>query len=90
MDGKPATFTSESKKDIWVISCVYSQSEHTFSVQLPSAEIVNAAAIPWTPIIIIVVIAVVIVLVAIALVVKRKRRTAAIVESILKEDRPVH
>ncbi len=35
IDGKPIAFTSESQDDVWVISCVYTQSEHAFTIQIP-------------------------------------------------------
>jgi hypothetical protein len=88
IDGKPVTFTSESQSDVWVISCVYTQSEHAFTVKLPLMQTLSPAATPW--IAIVVVIAVLIALAAIGVVIRRRRRTAATVASILKQNHPVN
>ena len=88
IDGNPIAFTSESQEDVWVISCVYTQSEHAFTVQIPLVEALSPATTPWIAIVI--VIAVLIALVAIAVVIRRRRRTAATVAAILKETRPVN
>jgi hypothetical protein len=87
-DGKPVTFTSESQDDVWVIFCVYTQSQHAFTVKIPFMQAISPATTPWIAIII--VIAVLIALVAVAVVIRRRRRTAATVASILKENRPLH
>lgn len=88
IDGKPITFTSESQDDIWVISCVYTQSQHAFTIQIPFVQTLNPATTPWIAFVI--VIAVLIALVAIVVVIRRRRRTAATVASILKQNRPVN
>ena len=88
VDGKPVAFTGESQDDVWVISCVYAQSQHAFTIELPTAQTLSPAATPW--IAIVVVLAVLIALVAIAVVVRRRRRTAATVASILKQNRPLN
>jgi hypothetical protein len=88
IDGKPVTFTSESQSDVWVISCVYTQSEHAFTVKLPLMQTLSPAATPW--IAIVVVIAILIALAAIGVVIRRRRRTAATVASILKQNHPVN
>ena len=64
IDGTPMTFTSEAQNDIWVISCVYTQSEHAFTLQIPFAPTLNPAYAPWIAIVI--AISVLIALVAIA------------------------
>jgi hypothetical protein len=88
LDGKPIAFGSESQDDVWVISCIYEQSEHTFTIQLPFMEALTSEEMPWNVIIIIVVVASLIVTIGVANIVRRKRRTAAIVESILKQNNP--
>jgi hypothetical protein len=88
IDGKSINFTSESQDDVWVISCVYAQSQHTFTIQIPFMSMISPATTPW--IAIVVVIAVLIVLVAIGVAIRRRRRTAATVASILKQNRPLN
>jgi len=88
VDGKPVTFTSESQDDVWVLSCVYAQSQQAFIIELPTAQTLSPATTPW--IVIVVVIAVLIALVALIVVFRRRRRTAATVASILKQNRPVN
>ncbi len=88
IDGKSTAFTSESQDDVWVISCVYSQSEHAFNIQVPLAQILSPQSTPWIPIVI--VIAVLIAVIAVVVVIRRRRRTAATVAAILKQDRPVY
>jgi hypothetical protein len=88
MDGKPIAFTSKSQDDVWVISCVYTQSEHAFTMQIPLMQTLSPATTPWIAIII--VIAVLIALATIAVVIRRRRRTAATVAAILKQNRPLH
>jgi len=88
IDGKPVTFTSQSQDDVWVISCVYAQSQHAFTVKLPLMQTLSPAATPW--IAIVVVIAVLIAFAVIGVVIRRRRRTAATVASILKQNRPVN
>ena len=87
LDGKPIAFGSQSKDAVWVISCVYEQSEHTFTIQLPFTESLTSEELPWNIIIIIVVITFLIFTIGVANIVRRKRRTAAIVESILKQNK---
>jgi hypothetical protein len=88
IDGKPVTFTSESQDDVWVISCVYTQSQHAFTLQIPLMQVLSPATTPW--ITIVVVIAILIALVATAVVIRRRRRTAATVAAILKQNRPLN
>jgi hypothetical protein len=88
IDGQPVTFTSESHNDVWVMSCVYTQSQHAFTLQIPFPQILNEATTPW--IAIIVVIAVLIALAAIGVTIRRRRRTAATVAAILKQNRPTN
>jgi hypothetical protein len=88
VDGKTVTFTSESQDDVWVISCVYTQSQHAFTVKIPFMQTISPATTPW--ITIVVVIVVLIALVAGAVVIRRRRRTAATVASILKQNRPIN
>ena len=88
VDGKSVAFTSESHDDVWVISCTYSQSEHTFMIQIPSMPVVSPAATPW--ITVVAVIVVLVVLVGLVVVIRRRRRTAATVAAILKQNRPMH
>jgi len=87
IDGKPITFTfsSEDQDDVWVISCVYTQSEHAFTLQIPLIEILSPATTPW--IVIVIAIALLIAFGAIVVVIRRRRRTAATVASILKQNR---
>jgi hypothetical protein len=89
IDGKPVGFTSESQDDVWILSCVYSQSEHVFTVQLPNMEILGPQKTPWIPIATIA-IAVLIAAIALTVAIRRRRRTAATVASILKEKRPAY
>jgi hypothetical protein len=88
IDGKPIAFafSSEPQDDVWVISCIYSQSQHAFTIQIPFMQVLNPATTPW--IAIVVVIVVLIVLAATVVVIRRRRRTAATVASILKQNRP--
>ena len=88
IDGKPAAFTSQSQDDIWIVSCMYTQSEHAFTLQIPFIQALTAETTPWIAIII--VLAAVVALLAVAVVIRRRRRTAATVASILKESRPLH
>lgn len=85
IDGKPTEFTSENQAEIWVISCMYPQSEHVFTVQIPFMQVLSQDTIPWTPILIAIALVAVIVLVAVALAIRRRRRTAATVAAILKQ-----
>jgi hypothetical protein len=87
IDGKPIAFafSSEDQDDVWVISCVYTQSVHTFTLQIPPIEILSPATTPW--IVIVIAIAFLIALAAIVVVIRRRRRTAATVASILKQNR---
>ncbi len=85
MDGENLAFDSQSLDDIWVISCVYTQSEHAFTVQIPFAEVLSQDQTSWLTIITIIIIGVVVI--GVVLVVRRKRRTAAVVAAILKEKR---
>jgi len=87
IDGKPIAFafSSEDQDDVWVISCVYTQSEHTFTLQIPLIEILSPATTPW--IVIVIAIALLIAFGAIVVVIRRRRRTAATVASILKQNR---
>ena len=88
IDGKPATSTSEAQNDVWVISCVYTQSQHFLSIKLPLMQALSSATAPW--ITIVVILSILIALVAIAVVIRRRRRTAATVAAILKQNRPVN
>jgi hypothetical protein len=88
IDGNPVTFTSETQNDVWVVSCTYTQSEHTFTLQIPFTQPSNPATTPWLAIVI--AIAVLIALVAIVVTIRRRRRTAATVAAILKQNRPVN
>ena len=89
IDGKPIAFafSSEPKDDIWVISCIYSQSQHAFTIQIPFLQTLSPATTPW--IAIVVIITVLIALVAVVVVIRRRRRTAATVAAILKQNRPI-
>lgn len=87
MDGNLQAFASESRDDVWVISCLYTQSAHTFTVQVPQEAVFSPAETPWVAIVAALV--VIVVVIAILLVVRRRRKTAATVASILKDDRPV-
>ncbi len=89
MDGASASFGSESQEDVWVISCIYSQSEHAFTVQIPFVDAIPPETMPWTLIVLVAVI-VVVAVGAVAVVVRRRRRTAATVAAILKENRPAY
>ena len=88
LDGKPIAFGSQSKDAVWVISCVYEQSEHTFTIQLPFIQLLSPATTPWIPIVI--VIALLIAIVSVVLVIRRRRRTAKTIASILNQNRPVY
>jgi hypothetical protein len=90
IDGHPVEFNSESQEDIWVISCLYSQSAHAVTVQIPSTVMPTLDSTPWTIIYALVGIVALIVVVALALVVRRRRKTAATVAAILKEKRPMY
>jgi hypothetical protein len=89
-DGKPIAFafSSEDQDDIWLISCLYTQSEHVFMLQIPFIQMLNPATTPW--IVIVIALAILIALVAIVVTVRRRRRTAATIASILKQNRPVN
>jgi hypothetical protein len=86
MDDKSVAFGGKSQDDVWVISSVYTQSEHAFTLQVPLAQLITPETTPWLTII--VVLAVIVAVVAVAVVVRRRRRTAATVAAILKETRP--
>jgi len=88
LDSAPVAFTSQSCEDVWVISCVYSQSQHAFTVKIPFMQVVTPATTPW--LVIIIVIAVLIAVLAVVIVIRRRRRTAATVAAILKENRPTY
>ncbi len=88
IDGKAIEFGSESQDDVWVVSCVYTQSEHAFSMQIPFVEMLSPAQTPWITIVIVLVVLVAVV--AILVVVRRRRKTAATVAAILKENRPTN
>ncbi len=90
IDGKSIAFGSESQGDVWVISCVYSQSEHVFTVQIPSVGFMSPATMPWTTIVVIAAVIALIAVLAVVVVIRRRRRTAATVAAILKENRPLH
>ena len=87
-DGQPIAFGIESQDDVWVISCVYTQSEHAFMVQIPFMQMLSPTTYPWVAIVI--VIAALIAVVAILVVVRRRRKTAATVAAILKQNRPLN
>jgi hypothetical protein len=89
IDGQPIACGSESHEDVWVICCVYGQSEHVFTMQLPFVVMLNSQETPWIPIAAIV-IAVLIAIIAAIMTIRRRRRTAATVASILKENRPTY
>ncbi len=90
MDEQPIAFSSEDQDGVWVISLVYTQSEHAFVLQIPFGQALTSDSTPWTAIAAIAVIVVLVVVVAVVVVVKRRRRTAATVAAILKEDRPTY
>jgi hypothetical protein len=83
IDGAPIAFSSESKDDVWVIFCVYSQSEHAFVVQIPFMQVITPQNTPW--IVIIIAVAALIIAVLVLVVIRRRRRTAATVAAILKK-----
>jgi hypothetical protein len=87
VDAAPTTFTSENQDDIWFLYCVYSQSAHTFTLEIPNVAVVSSESMPWATILLVLAI-VVVVIVAVVVVIRRRRRTAATVASILKQDRP--
>jgi hypothetical protein len=87
-DGQLIAFATESKGDVWVISCVYTQSEHAFMAQIPFMQMLSPTTYPWIAIVI--TIATLIAVVAILVVVRRRRKTAATVASILKQNRPLN
>ena len=88
LDGEKLAFGSQSSDDVWVISCVYTQSEHAFTVQIPFAEILSPTQTPWLTILAIIIL--IVVVVAVVVVVRRRRRTAATVAAILKEKRSTY
>ena len=88
LDSNPVAFTSEPHDDVWVISCVYTQSQHAFTVKIPFMQTITPATTPWLAIIIVIV--VLIAVLVIAVVIRRRRRTAATVAAILKQDRPTY
>jgi hypothetical protein len=88
IDGKSTAFGVESQDDVWVISCLYTQSQQAFTLQIPFKQMLNPATTPW--ITIIVVIAILIALVATAVVIRRRRKTAATVAALLKQNRPLN
>lgn len=88
LDGTAVSFTSESKGDVWVISCVYTKGQHVFNVQIPFMQILSQPATPWVAIVII--IAVLIALIAVTVVIRRRRKTAKLVASILSQNRPTY
>jgi flagellar biosynthesis/type III secretory pathway M-ring protein FliF/YscJ len=88
IDGKPITFSQDSKDDVWIISCMYTQSQHAFTIQIPFMQTLSPATNPW--IAIIVVIALLVALAGIAVIIRRRRRTAKIVAAILKQNRPIN
>jgi hypothetical protein len=87
IDGKSIAFGSESQNDVWIVSCVYAQSEHIFTIQIPFMQALDSDTIPWNVIAIVLVIVVLIVILAIAVIIRRRHRTAALVASILKQNR---
>jgi hypothetical protein len=89
VDGNPVQFASESQPDVWVISALYSKTEHSLTVQIPSVEVINPTSIPWTAIVIVAAV-IVIALLAVVVVFRRRRRMAKTVASILKENRPTY
>ena len=88
VDGKPAAFASESQDDVWVISCLYSQDIHAFTIQIPAKQMLNKESTPWITIIVVIVVLVVAGLAVVAI--RRRRKTAATVAAILKDNRPVY
>ena len=84
IDGTPIAFSSESKDDVWVICCVYSQSVHTFVVQIPFMQVITPETTPWITIAIIAVVLVIVI--SLLVIIQRRRRTAATVAAILKEN----
>ncbi|MCW3999084.1 MAG: hypothetical protein NWE93_02460 [Candidatus Bathyarchaeota archaeon] len=88
IDGKTIEFTSVSQDETWVISCLYSQSAHTFTMQIPFKQVLSANETPWIAIVLIIIL--VLIALAALVVVRRRRRTAATVAAILKENRPVN
>jgi len=89
IDGTQHTFSSESRGDVWVVSCLYPQSEHLFTVHIPQETVFTPSETPWVAIVGVLVIVVAVVLVLLV-VFRRRRRTAAVVAEILKSDRPVY
>jgi len=87
-DGAPIAFGIDSKDDVWVISCAYTQSEHVFLAQIPFLQMLSPTTYPWVAIVI--AIAALIAVVAILVVVRRRRKTAATVAAILKQNRPLN
>jgi hypothetical protein len=88
IDGRPVSFTSASQEDVWVISCVYTQSYHAFTIQIPFMQMLSPATTPWITIVVVIII--LIALVATAVVIRRRRKTAATVAAILKQNRPLN
>jgi hypothetical protein len=56
IDGKPVSLTSDSQDDVWVISCVYTQSHHAFIIQIPFIQPLSPATAPWITIVVVIVI----------------------------------
>lgn len=89
MDGDQHTFSSELYGDVWVISCLHPQGEHSFAVQIPQETIFTATETPWVVIVGTLVVVVAVIL-ALLVVFRRRRRTAAVVAEILKSERPIY
>lgn len=89
MDGTQQSFSSELHEDTWVISCLYLQGEHTFTVQIPQDTVFTPTETPWALIVGVLAVVAIAVL-ALLVVVRRRRRTARVVAEILKSDRPVY
>ncbi|MCL2358609.1 MAG: hypothetical protein LBH74_09230 [Nitrososphaerota archaeon] len=85
IDGKTVAFSNKAQNDIWIITCIADQGEHTLTVQMPLLEFMNPVSNPW-PTITIIIIAM-IAIIAIATIIRRRRRTAASVAAILKQNR---
>ncbi|MGD6851550.1 MAG: hypothetical protein ACQCN6_05760 [Candidatus Bathyarchaeia archaeon] len=90
MDGQSIAFSTEEQDDVWVVSCLYTQSEHAFVLQIPFGQALISDSTPWTVIAAIAAIVILIVVIALVVVMRRKRRTAATVAAILKENRPTY
>jgi len=87
VDGAQVQFASESQPDVWVLSALYSKTEHAITVQIPSVQVISPTNIPWTAIVIVAAI-IVVALLAVVVVLRRRRRMAKTVAAILKENRP--